>query len=156
MLGGWLTSRLRHSKATLSRGPDQCAKHLITGNFGNNHHVIGLDKYGLELQPWNLFVSNDNLKNCLRGSAASYWVEKMCTDDTQGHIVEVNYPLCYIISSQLKNILVAFPLIHLYILWHSALGTQCFEKKKNVCENCSALNSAACQFCAVFQGLYTW
>lgn len=30
-----------------------------------------------------------------------------------------------------------------------------WKKKKSVCENYSALNSATCQFWAVFQGLYT-
>lgn len=60
VLRGWL----RHSKATVSKGSDQCAKHLITGNSGNNHHFISLDKYVLELQP--LCISNDNLKICLR------------------------------------------------------------------------------------------
>lgn len=124
-----LTSRLRHSKATVCKGSDQCAKHLITGNSGNNHHFIRLDKYVLEMQPWNLFISNDNMKICLRswlilsGKDVHWWYTgphswgKLCFSCEMKTTILSDWCNWYVISSQLKN-LVALPLLHLYILWH--------------------------------------
>lgn len=65
------------SKATVSRGWDQCTNPIKTpNNCVTVELTIMLDKYGLDLQPWNECLSNDELKICFRDRA-----ERMCTDD---------------------------------------------------------------------------
>lgn len=175
-----------HSKATVSKGSDQCTNPIKTpNNCVTVELTIMFDKYGLGLQPWSSCWSNDNLKICFRGRA-----ERMCTDDGTSSSLHCWGKVCFscemkttilsnwckrhFTSSQVKetedpgfllHILLsnvctrwAFHLIHLYILCHSATLCELNGLEKKVCENCSPLNSTACHvfFCCVPRVAQMW